>query len=70
MWNLKYDAKELIYETGRLTDVENRLVGAKGEGGRREDREFGISRCRLLYRMDKQQKRSYYTAQGAIFSIL
>ena len=29
MWNLKYDTNELI--RNRLTDVENRLVVAKGE---------------------------------------
>ena len=37
MWNLKYDTNELIYETE--TDIENRLVVAKGEG---IVREFGI----------------------------
>ena len=34
----------------RLTDLENRLVVAKWEGGRgRKEWEFGISRCKLLY---------------------
>ena len=49
MWNLKYDTNELIYETER--DSENRLVVAKGEGvwGGMEW-EFGVSRCKLLYR--------------------
>ena len=28
MWNLKYDTNE----TNRITDIENRLVVAKGEG--------------------------------------
>ena len=32
MQNLKYEPDELIYETGRLTDVENRRVVAKGQG--------------------------------------
>ena len=32
MWNLKNDAKESIYKTDRLTDIENRLVVAKGQG--------------------------------------
>ena len=32
MWNLKYDTNELIYETNRPTDIENRLV-VKGEKG-------------------------------------
>ena len=33
----------------RLTDIENRLVVAKGEGEGWVDWEFGISRCKLLY---------------------
>ena len=34
----------------RLTDIENRLVVAKGEGcGRGMDWEFGVSRCKLLH---------------------
>ena len=32
MWNLKYATNEPIYETNRLTDIENRLMGAEGEG--------------------------------------
>ena len=33
----------------RLTDIENRLVVAKGEGGRSGiDEEFGVSRCKQL----------------------
>ena len=33
MWNLKYDTNEPIYETEtRITNVENRLVVAKGVG--------------------------------------
>ena len=48
MWNLKYDTNELIYETE--TDIENRLVVAKGEGsGGERDWEFGFSRCKLVY---------------------
>ena len=35
----------------RLTNVEKRLVVVKGEGdGRGKDGEFGISRCKLVYR--------------------
>ena len=33
MWNLKYDTNELIYETETVSDIENRLVVAKGRGG-------------------------------------
>ena len=32
MWNLKYNANELIYETETDSDIEKRLVVAKGEG--------------------------------------
>ena len=46
MWNLKYDTNELNYETNRLPDTENRLVVAKGGGGR--EWEAGVSRCKLL----------------------
>ena len=31
MWNIKYDTNELIYRN-RLTDIEKRLVVAKGVG--------------------------------------
>ena len=40
MWNLKYGTNETIYKTetnknrNRFTDIENRLVFAKGVGGR------------------------------------
>ena len=38
MWNLKYDTNELIYENrNRLTDIENRLVVAKGKGAERDE---------------------------------
>ena len=50
MWNLKHDATELIYETETDSDIENRLVAAKGEGSwGGMDWESGISRCKLLY---------------------
>ena len=43
MWNLKYDTKEHVYETNRLTDLENRLVFAKEDGscGRKGLRAWG-----------------------------
>ena len=34
MWNLKYGINEPIYRTEKLTDIENRLVVAKGKGER------------------------------------
>ena len=46
---LKHGTSEPIYKTE--TDIENRLVVAKGEeAGGGKDWEFGISRCKLLYR--------------------
>ena len=37
MWNLKYGTNEPIYKTETDTDMENRLVVAKGEWGRERD---------------------------------
>ena len=43
MWNLKYNTKELVYETDSQ-DTDNRLVGAKEAGtGRRMDGSFGLA---------------------------
>ena len=56
MWNLKYDTNEPIYKAERDSDIENRLVVAKGVGGGGGmDFKFGVSRCKLLLRewMDK-----------------
>ena len=38
MWNLKYGTNEHIYKTEIDSDIENRLVVAKGKssGGRKE----------------------------------
>ena len=49
MWNLKHDPNELIHETNRLTDVENRLVVAVAKWGGGMNWEFGVSRCKLVY---------------------
>ena len=47
---------KLSTKQNRLTDIENRLVVAKGEGfGEGVDRKAGVIRRKLLYRMDKQQ---------------
>ena len=51
MWNLKYDTNELIQDRNSVTDIENRLPVAKDEestGGK--DWEFGVSRCKRVYR--------------------
>ena len=50
MWHLKYNTNEHIYETETDSDIENRLVVAKGKGKwGGKDWEFGVSRCKLLY---------------------
>ena len=36
MWNLKKSTNELIYKTDRLTDIENKLMVTKREGGKRD----------------------------------
>ena len=35
MWNIKYDTSELIYETDRNTDIENRLWLPRGRRARK-----------------------------------
>ena len=43
MWHLKYDTNKVIYSRNRFTVIENRLVFAQGERGRRGmDWEFGL----------------------------
>ena len=48
MWNRKHDINELLWNRKRLTDIENRLVVAKGAGGGM-NWESGVSRCKLLF---------------------
>ena len=58
-----------LYRTETDTGRENRLMVARGwGGGGRTDGEFGISRCKLLYRVETTG--SYCTAPGAISNIL
>ena len=33
MWDLKNDANELIYKTEIDSDIENKLIVTKGDGG-------------------------------------
>ena len=37
MWKLKYGTNGSIYKTKRFTDIENRVLVAKGEWGRKRD---------------------------------
>ena len=49
-WNLKYSTNEPIYKLETDTDIENRLMVAKGqEGASGLDWEFGVGRCKLLH---------------------
>ena len=71
VWNLNYDTNELIYKTETDSDIENRLVVAKGKGGwRREDWEFGISRCKLLYIEWINNKVLLYSTGNYMFNFL
>ena len=51
MWNLKYGTNELICKTGTNSQTQKiNLWSPKGkEGGGGIDEEFGISRYKLLY---------------------
>ena len=54
----------------RLTDVENRLVAAKGEeGGRGMDGELGLNRCQLFH-LEWVSNAVLLTAQGTLSSLL
>ena len=55
MWSLKYDTNEIIYEIGRFTDIENRLVVAKGDGsgGSNGFGVWGEQMQNVIYKMDK-----------------
>ena len=69
MWILKYGTNKPIYKTE--TDIESRLVIAKGEGRRSGlDGEFGVSRRKLLHLECIRPHRSYSTARGTISSLL
>ena len=49
MWNLKYDTNEPIYETETKSGTFEQTGGCQGGlGGRGEDWEFWVSRCKLL----------------------
>ena len=42
MWNLKSDTKELIYKTEIDSDVENKLMVIKEDGGVRRRRKLRV----------------------------
>ena len=53
MWNLIHDTNEQKYdstEQKRIRDIENGWVVAKEKGSERGmDREFGLSKCKLVH---------------------
>ena len=49
MWNLKYGTDEPICRTETDSDMESRLVVAKGEGERGMDWKYGVNRYKLLH---------------------
>ena len=50
-----YKVKLILQNKNRLTDLEKKLIVAGGMNGRERDREFGINRYTLLFKMDHQQ---------------
>ena len=48
MWNKIWHKWTCLQNRNRLIDVENRVVVAKGEGGRERDG-LGVCRCKLLH---------------------
>ena len=60
MWHLKYGTNEPIYRTEGLTDVENGLVVAKGEGWEWDGCEFGASKL-LLWEWISKEVLTYST---------
>ena len=57
MWNLKYNTNELIYETKRLIELENKLMVTKGERRWGRDK-LGLWDWQIqttIYKTDKQQ---------------
>ena len=43
MWNLKNNTNELIYETETDSDIENKFMVIKGEGGMGKIRSMGLT---------------------------
>ena len=56
-------------QMGLIRDIENRLLVAKGEGERGMAWECGISRYKLVY-IEQLNNKVLCTAQGTIFNIL
>ena len=70
MWNLKYNINEPIYKTNRPTNAENKLMTiSKGESGGGMSQEFGISRHKLLY-IKQIDNKVLLHMQGTLFNIL
>ena len=62
----------ILRNRNRLTDIENILVVAKGEGnGGGKDWEVGISRCKLLYiRWIDNKVLLYSTGNSTQYSVM
>ena len=68
MCNLKYGTNEPVYKTARLTDMEIRLVVAKGgDGGGRTG---NLELLGAKYYIQDGYIRFYSTAEGTVFNIL
>ena len=70
MWNLKYGTEEHIYKTERLTDMESRLMVAKGEReGAGWTGSLGLADATYSIQ-NGYAMRSCCTAQGILSSLL
>jgi len=66
LWNLKYNANELIYQTETDKDTENRLVDAQrsgGSGGGKGGRLWDEQMQAIINRINRLDKRQGPTAQ-------
>ena len=66
MWDLKYDTKEPIYETEREPWTQEMTGGCQGRGLGRKAWSVGVSRYKLLYRMDEEGPS---TQHGELYSV-
>ena len=63
-----WDKQTYLQNRNGLTDMKNRLVVAKGEGGSGKKGEFGVSRYNYIY--NGSVMRSYFVAQRTTSNLL
>ena len=72
MWNLKYDTNEHIYETETDSHIQRTdlWLPRRGGGGGGKDWDLGISRCKLIYRMDNYKVLLYSTGNYIQYPVI